>query len=125
MRIIETTGVRSILEDDSDGMPDLPDIGGQPEDDGPDYPGEWNVWVCYGSNPCSICLENMAAGPVKAGDSFPSGDTAPPAHDRCECGLEAADPDTWTPPIILPRKKSEKAVNIATGKTHGPEDEQQ
>ena len=33
------------------------------------------------------CVTNEAAGAVRVGDSFPSGDDAPPAHPRCRCTL--------------------------------------
>lgn len=64
------------------------------------YPGEWNSWVCEGGNPCEVCLNNEAAGPVKAGEPFPSGDIAPPAHDHCHCNLISADPPEQPRPIV-------------------------
>jgi len=34
---------------------------------------------------CPICLDNADAGPVNIGDTFPSGDSQAPAHNRCRC----------------------------------------
>jgi hypothetical protein len=116
-RIIETTGVQGIREDTDDGQPELPDIIGQgePGDDEPDYPGEYNAWMCYGGHACMYCMLNMSAGAVKAGDPFPTGDTAPPAHEGCQCELVAADPKTYKAPgrnniYIFPGAQSEKDV---------------
>jgi hypothetical protein len=45
-------------------------------------------WVTEADNRvCPICDANSAAGPVKLGDPFPSGDPAPPAHPRCRCAV--------------------------------------
>lgn len=33
------------------------------------------------------CVENEAAGVIRLGDTFPSGDDAPPAHPRCRCTI--------------------------------------
>lgn len=38
---------------------------------------------------CTVCSRNSAAEPVNAGDPFPSGHIAPPAHGRCRCTLRA------------------------------------
>lgn len=61
-------------------------------------------WI-LGPNPCAVCQENADAGPIDLDDEFPSGDTEPSAHPRCECALvsyvagedeeeEEADQDT-------------------------------
>jgi len=34
---------------------------------------------------CPICLDNADAGPINIGDTFPSGDSQAPAHNRCRC----------------------------------------
>lgn len=34
---------------------------------------------------CPACQGNVDAGPVRIGDSYPSGDTQAPAHPRCRC----------------------------------------
>lgn len=36
---------------------------------------------------CDICEENADASPIGIGDTFPSGDSEPPAHPNCECAL--------------------------------------
>ncbi len=39
---------------------------------------------------CAACLANQAAGPLPMGRAYPSGDTAPPCHNRCRCALVPA-----------------------------------
>ena len=36
---------------------------------------------------CEVCQENADASPIGIGDTFPSGDTEPPAHPNCMCAL--------------------------------------
>lgn len=36
---------------------------------------------------CDICEENADASPIAIGDTFPSGDSEPPAHPNCECAI--------------------------------------
>lgn len=36
---------------------------------------------------CDVCQENADAGPIDIGDTFPSGDSEPPAHPNCMCTL--------------------------------------
>lgn len=36
---------------------------------------------------CDICEENADASPIGIGDTFPSGDSEPPAHPNCECAI--------------------------------------
>lgn len=36
---------------------------------------------------CDICQENADASPIGIGDTFPSGDSEPPAHPNCMCAL--------------------------------------
>lgn len=38
---------------------------------------------------CDDCQENADASPIDIGDTFPSGDSEPPAHPNCECALAA------------------------------------
>ena len=52
-------------------------------EDGVNVKKEWLL----GPNPCSVCEENAAAGPIDLDDEFPSGDDAPTAHPNCECAL--------------------------------------
>jgi hypothetical protein len=44
------------------------------------------VWL-VGQNPCEICLDNEADGPIDLDDSFSSGEDGPPAHPGCFCSL--------------------------------------
>lgn len=43
---------------------------------------EWLV-----ADPCDTCQENADVSPIGIGDTFPSGDTEPPAHPNCVCDL--------------------------------------
>lgn len=36
---------------------------------------------------CELCQENADASPIGIGDTFPSGDSEPPAHPNCMCAL--------------------------------------
>ena len=38
---------------------------------------------------CDECQENADASPIGIGDTFPSGDSEPPAHPNCMCSLAA------------------------------------
>jgi hypothetical protein len=38
---------------------------------------------------CDECQENADASPIGIGDTFPTGDTEPPAHPNCMCSLSA------------------------------------
>ncbi|MCK4785001.1 MAG: hypothetical protein KAV87_14715 [Desulfobacteraceae bacterium] len=40
-------------------------------------------WIAGGADPCEICLENEAAGPIALDAAFPSGDEHPTAHPNC------------------------------------------
>lgn len=40
---------------------------------------------------CKTCVENAESGVLAAGNTWPSGDEAPPAHPRCRCSLTYAD----------------------------------
>jgi len=43
-------------------------------------------WVTDAVRGCSPdCQDNSLAGPVPAGQSFPTGSFYPPAHQRCRC----------------------------------------
>lgn len=44
-------------------------------------------WIAGGANPCEICLDNEAAGPIALEAAFPSGDETPTAHPQCECAV--------------------------------------
>lgn len=43
-------------------------------------------WMAGGADPCEICLENEAVGPIALPDVFPSGDAHPTAHPQCLLG---------------------------------------
>ena len=43
------------------------------------------TWMAGGRDPCDICLDNEAAGPIPLEEEFPSGDLHPAAHPQCEC----------------------------------------
>jgi len=40
---------------------------------------------------CDYCQENADASPIGIGETFPSGDTEPPAHPNCMCALAPYD----------------------------------
>jgi hypothetical protein len=44
-------------------------------------------WMAGGANPCEICEENEAAGPIALDAAFPSGHEHPTAHPQCECAV--------------------------------------
>jgi len=50
---------------------------------------EWLV-----ADPCDICQENADVSPIRIDDTFPSGDTEPPAHPNCVCDLAPYVTDT-------------------------------
>lgn len=43
-------------------------------------------WL-LGPDACEDCQANADAGVIQLGDSYPSGDTCPPAHPRCVCDV--------------------------------------
>ena len=47
----------------------------------------WCWVVDHGGLPCSDAEDNSLAGAVVAGEAFPTGDVAPPAHAGCRCIL--------------------------------------
>lgn len=44
-------------------------------------------WMAGGADPCEICEENEAAGPIALESAFPSGDEHPTAHPSCQCAV--------------------------------------
>lgn len=46
------------------------------------------------ADPCDECQENADVSPIGIDDSFPSGDTEPPAHPNCVCDLSPYVVDT-------------------------------
>jgi hypothetical protein len=58
---------------------------------------EWVAWQTSGDpNVCQICEANSIADAVRLNEVFPSGDSAPPIHPRCDCQLVPADSPTGT-----------------------------
>jgi hypothetical protein len=52
---------------------------------------ERHAWITEGdAGVCPVCDANAAAGPVRMGDPFPSGDLTEPAHDGCRCATVPA-----------------------------------
>lgn len=55
-------------------------------------PGTPMVWTIDPSEPaCPDCEDNSLSGAVPAGEPFPTGDTAAPAHPGCRCLVLPAD----------------------------------
>jgi len=50
---------------------------------------EWLV-----ADPCDLCQENADVSPIRIDDTFPSGDTEPPAHPNCVCDIAPYVVDT-------------------------------
>lgn len=50
---------------------------------------EWLV-----AEPCDLCQENADVSPIRIDDTFPSGDTEPPAHPNCVCDIAPYVVDT-------------------------------
>jgi len=50
---------------------------------------EWIV-----ADPCDICQENADVSPIRIDETFPSGDTEPPAHPNCVCDISPYVVDT-------------------------------
>lgn len=51
-------------------------------------PGEpEKTWIAGGADPCDICTDNEAVGPIAIDAVFPSGDETPTAHPHCECAV--------------------------------------
>ena len=63
---------------------------------------EWLV-----AEPCDLCQENADVSPIRIGETFPSGDTEPPAHPNCVCDL--------APYVVDTRDMGEDALSITLG----------
>jgi hypothetical protein len=46
------------------------------------------------ADPCDTCSENASVSPIRIDETFPSGDTEPPAHPNCVCDLAPYVVDT-------------------------------
>lgn len=63
---------------------------------------EWLV-----ADPCDICEENASVSPIGIGETFPSGDTEPPAHPNCVCDI--------APYVVDTRNIGEDALSMLLG----------
>jgi hypothetical protein len=63
---------------------------------------EWLV-----ADPCDLCEENADVSPIGIGETFPSGDTEPPAHPNCVCDL--------APYVVDTRNMGEDALSLLLG----------
>jgi hypothetical protein len=63
---------------------------------------EWIV-----ADPCDLCQENADVSPIQIGDTFPSGDTEPPAHPNCVCDI--------SPYVVDTRNIGEDALSFILG----------
>jgi hypothetical protein len=63
---------------------------------------EWLV-----ADPCDICEENESVSPIRIGETFPSGDTEPPAHPNCVCDI--------APYVVDTRDIGEDALSMILG----------
>ena len=63
---------------------------------------EWIV-----ADPCDVCQENADVSPIRIGDTFPSGDTEPPAHPNCVCDI--------SPYVVDTRDIGEDALSFILG----------
>lgn len=50
---------------------------------------EWLI-----ADPCDLCQENADVSPIRIDETFPSGDTEPPAHPNCVCDIAPYVVDT-------------------------------
>lgn len=63
---------------------------------------EWLV-----ADPCDLCQENADVSPIGIGETFPSGDTEPPAHPNCVCDI--------APYVVDTQDIGEDALSIIMG----------
>jgi len=63
---------------------------------------EWIV-----ADPCDLCQENADVSPIRIDDTFPSGDTEPPAHPNCVCDI--------APYVVDTRDIGEDALSFILG----------
>ena len=63
---------------------------------------EWIV-----ADPCDLCQENADVSPIRINDTFPSGDTEPPAHPNCVCDI--------SPYVVDTRDIGEDALSFILG----------
>ena len=63
---------------------------------------EWIV-----ADPCDLCQETADVSPIRIDDTFPSGDTEPPAHPNCVCDI--------SPYVVDTRDIGEDALSFILG----------
>ena len=63
---------------------------------------EWLV-----AEPCDLCQENADVSPIRIDETFPSGDTEPPAHPNCVCDI--------APYVVDTRDIGEEALSLILG----------
>ena len=63
---------------------------------------EWLV-----ADPCDLCQENADVSPIRIDETFPSGDTEPPAHPNCVCDI--------APYVVDTRNIGEDALSFILG----------
>jgi hypothetical protein len=63
---------------------------------------EWIV-----ADPCDLCQENADVSPIRMDETFPSGDTEPPAHPNCVCDI--------SPYVVDTRDIGEDALSFILG----------
>jgi hypothetical protein len=63
---------------------------------------EWIV-----ADPCDLCQENADVSPIRIDDTFPSGNTEPPAHPNCVCDI--------SPYVVDTRDIGEDALSFILG----------
>jgi hypothetical protein len=59
------------------------------------------------ADPCDICQENADVSPIGIDETFPSGDTEPPAHPNCVCDI--------APYVVDTRNIGEDALSFILG----------
>jgi hypothetical protein len=59
------------------------------------------------ADPCDICQENADVSPIGIDETFPSGDTEPPAHPNCVCDI--------APYVVDTRNIGEDALSLILG----------
>jgi hypothetical protein len=62
-------------------------------------------WIV--ADPCDLCQENADVSPIRIDDTFPSGDSEPPAHPNCVCDI--------APYVVDTRDIGEDALSFILG----------
>lgn len=96
---ITTFTVSSGSDETTQSMDDYAEMLSETEIQATVQQGQLDIYNQYGlpvqwvtePGACPVCNDNADYGIIAAGNSFPSGDDAPPAHPRCRCHLATAD----------------------------------